>query len=141
NATIELAGPERMSIAEFVGRFMAATGDKRAVIADPQATYYGAVMGDRGIAPGANPRLGPTRFEGWLARWVPQAQSRTVTGHCRDRPDGASRPREDGILEPSRPGVIGHVFTASRPLVVPDVVSTPRWRRAQKNPSLALRAS
>ena len=40
NATVELAGPEAMSIAEFVGRFMAASGDKRTVIADPQALYY-----------------------------------------------------------------------------------------------------
>jgi uncharacterized protein YbjT (DUF2867 family) len=66
NAIVELAGPEKTSIAEFVGRFMAASGDKRAVIADPQALYYGAVMGDLGIAPGPNPRLGPTRFEDWL---------------------------------------------------------------------------
>ena len=70
NATIELAGPEKTSIAEFVGRYLAATGDKRTVIADPQATYYGAVMGSRGIAPGANPRLGPTRFEEWFRRSV-----------------------------------------------------------------------
>jgi uncharacterized protein YbjT (DUF2867 family) len=81
NATVEVAGPEAMSIAELVGRFLAATGDKRTVIADPQATYYGAVMGPRGIAPGANPRLGPTRLEDWLARTVLQAQSLTVTAH------------------------------------------------------------
>jgi len=68
NATIELAGPEAMSIADFVGRFMAAKGDKRKVIADPKALYYGAVMGSRGIAPGANPRLGPTRFDAWIGR-------------------------------------------------------------------------
>src|SRR5262249_15157805 len=72
NATIEVAGPEALSIAEFVGRFMAARGDRRKVIADPQAPYYGAVMGSRGIAPGANPRLGPTRFETWMGRSVPQ---------------------------------------------------------------------
>src|SRR3982750_527079 len=35
NATVELAGPEKMSIAGFVGRFLAAIGDKRTVIADP----------------------------------------------------------------------------------------------------------
>jgi uncharacterized protein YbjT (DUF2867 family) len=70
NATVEVAGPEAMSIAEFVGRFLAARGDKRTVIADPQATYYGAVMGSRGLAPGANPRLGPTRFEEWYRRSV-----------------------------------------------------------------------
>ena len=72
NATVELAGPEAMSIAEFVGRFMAARGDKRKVIADPQALYYGAKMGSLGIAPGANPRLGPTRFADWLGRTVSQ---------------------------------------------------------------------
>jgi uncharacterized protein YbjT (DUF2867 family) len=70
NATVEVAGPEALPIAEFVRRFMAASGDKRTVIADPQATYYGAVMGSRGIAPGANPRLGPTRFEEWFRRSV-----------------------------------------------------------------------
>src|SRR3954466_16423252 len=39
NGMVELAGPEWMSIAEFVGRFMAASGDKRKMIADPQARY------------------------------------------------------------------------------------------------------
>src|SRR6516162_8492201 len=68
NATIEIAGPEKMSIAEFVGRFLAASGDKRKVIADPKALYYGAMMDSRGIAPGTNPRLGPTRFEEWFRR-------------------------------------------------------------------------
>jgi hypothetical protein len=68
NATIEMAGPEAMSIADFVGRFMAAKGDKRKVIADPKALYYGAVMGSRGIAPGDNPRIGPTRFDAWIGR-------------------------------------------------------------------------
>jgi uncharacterized protein YbjT (DUF2867 family) len=68
NATIEVAGPEKTSIAEFVRRFLAASGDTRTVVADPKALYYGAVMDDRGIAPGANPRLGPTRFEDWFSR-------------------------------------------------------------------------
>lgn len=68
NATVELAGPEAMSIAEFVGRYMAASGDTRTVTADPKAPYYGAAMDARGIAPGANPRLGPTRFEDWFRR-------------------------------------------------------------------------
>ena len=68
NGMVEVAGPEAMSIAEFVGRYMAASGDKRTVIADPKALYYGAAMDARGIAPGANPRLGPTRFEDWFSR-------------------------------------------------------------------------
>jgi uncharacterized protein YbjT (DUF2867 family) len=72
NAIVELAGPEARSIAEFVGRFLAASGDKRKVIADPQAVYAGAALGSRGIAPGATPRIGPTRFEEWFRRSRPQ---------------------------------------------------------------------
>ena len=68
NATIEIAGPEKMSIAEFVDRFLAASGDERKVIADPKALYYGAAMGSSGIAPGDNPRLSATRFEEWFRR-------------------------------------------------------------------------
>ena len=69
NGTIELAGPEASSVAEFVGRFLAATGDKRTVVADPQARYFGAPLDDRGLAPvGNNPRLGPTRFEAWVGQ-------------------------------------------------------------------------
>src|SRR3954465_11312293 len=80
NATVELAGPEAMSIAEFVGRFMAATGDKRTVIADPQAHYSGAAMDDRGIAPGANPRRGTTRFDDWLGRSLSRVEPSLARG-------------------------------------------------------------
>lgn len=73
NATVELAGPETRSIAEFVGRFLAASGDKRTVVADPDARYYGAALDARGLNPGANPRLGPTRFEAWFDRTRPRA--------------------------------------------------------------------
>ena len=73
NGMVELAGPESAPIAEFVGRYLAASGDKRRVVADPQARYFGAALDDRGLNPGANPRIGPTRFEAWIARTVPQA--------------------------------------------------------------------
>ena len=68
NGIVELAGPEALPIAEFVGRFLAASGDTRTVVADPQARYFGAALDDRGLHPGTNPRLGPTRFEDWLGR-------------------------------------------------------------------------
>lgn len=68
NAIIDLAGPESLSIAAFVGKFLTASGDKRTVVADPQATYFGAALDAQGLNPGANPRLGPTRFEEWAPR-------------------------------------------------------------------------
>jgi uncharacterized protein YbjT (DUF2867 family) len=66
NGIVELAGPESLPIAEFVGRFLAASGDTRTVVADPQALYFGAALDDRGLNPGDNPRVGPTRFSDWL---------------------------------------------------------------------------
>jgi uncharacterized protein YbjT (DUF2867 family) len=69
NATLELAGPEALPMAAFVRRALAASGDPRTVVADPQARYFGAVLDARGLCPdGANPRIGPTRFEEWLRR-------------------------------------------------------------------------
>src|SRR5262245_24167020 len=43
NAMIELAGPETLPMAEFVQRFLTASGDMRKVIPDPKARYFGAV--------------------------------------------------------------------------------------------------
>ena len=68
NGTVEVAGPESLSIADFVGRFLAASGDKRKVIADPDAGYFGAALDDRGLNPGAGALIGPTRFEEWFSR-------------------------------------------------------------------------
>jgi uncharacterized protein YbjT (DUF2867 family) len=72
NGMVELAGPEALPIATFVARFLNASGDKRTVVADPQARYFGAVLDERGLNPGRNPRIGSTRFEEWLSRSVPQ---------------------------------------------------------------------
>ena len=69
NGMLEVAGPESLSIAAFVGKALAASGDTRRVVADPQARYYGAALDERGLRPdGANPRIGPTHFEAWLDR-------------------------------------------------------------------------
>jgi uncharacterized protein YbjT (DUF2867 family) len=68
NGMVEVAGPETRPIAEFVGKYLAASGDKRAVVADPSVLYSGAALDARGLNPGANPRLGPTRFDDWAAR-------------------------------------------------------------------------
>ncbi len=68
NGTIELAGPERISLDELVRRFLSAKQDARRVIADIRARYFGARLTDQSLTPGDNPRIGATRFEDWLAR-------------------------------------------------------------------------
>src|SRR4029077_700152 len=69
NGLLEVAGPESLSVAAFVGKALAASGDKRTVVADPQARYSGAALNDLGLKPrNPNPRIGPTRFEEWVRR-------------------------------------------------------------------------
>lgn len=68
NATIDLAGPESIRQDDLVRQFLAATGDARAVVSDPEATYFGIAVDDRSLTPGARPLLGPTRFGEWLGR-------------------------------------------------------------------------
>jgi uncharacterized protein YbjT (DUF2867 family) len=68
NQTLELAGPESLPMAEFVGRFLAESGDRRTVIADPEARYFGTALDARGLKPDHNPRIGPTKFIDWFSR-------------------------------------------------------------------------
>jgi uncharacterized protein YbjT (DUF2867 family) len=66
NGTIEIAGPERLPLSEFVARYLKATKDPREVASDPQAPYYGIRVDDRSLVPGGNPRLGTIRLEEWV---------------------------------------------------------------------------
>jgi uncharacterized protein YbjT (DUF2867 family) len=75
NGTIEIAGPERVGLDEVVGRFLRATKDPRKVVTDPHARYFGLEVNDQTLTPGLNPRIGPTFFEDWLSRSIPQNQT------------------------------------------------------------------
>jgi uncharacterized protein YbjT (DUF2867 family) len=72
NGTIELAGPEPIRMDDLVRRFLSAKRDARTVTTDAHARYFGTELNDRSLTPGANPRIGPTRFGDWLARSVSQ---------------------------------------------------------------------
>jgi uncharacterized protein YbjT (DUF2867 family) len=67
NRTVELAGPETIRMDDLVRQFLAASGDTREVITDPQATYFGVEVNDQSLTPGDNLRIGSTRFEDWLS--------------------------------------------------------------------------
>ncbi|WP_425614222.1 SDR family oxidoreductase [Anatilimnocola sp. NA78] len=69
NGILEVAGPESLSMAAFIGKVLAAKGDTRGVVVDPQARYYGASLDQLGLNPRfANPRLASTRYEAWFDR-------------------------------------------------------------------------
>ena len=65
---IEIAGPEAVPLDALVRRLFAATGDKRPVVTDAEASYFGVQLDDRSLTPGTGPRLGTTRFADWLAQ-------------------------------------------------------------------------
>jgi uncharacterized protein YbjT (DUF2867 family) len=68
NGVIELAGPERIGLDDLVRRYLAAKGDTRKVVTDIHARYFGAELNDKSLTPGANPQIGSTSFDAWLAQ-------------------------------------------------------------------------
>jgi uncharacterized protein YbjT (DUF2867 family) len=68
NGIVELGGPEQFRLDELVRRYLAARDDRRSLIADPNARYYGAKLGERTLVPDNNATIGETRFEDWLSR-------------------------------------------------------------------------
>jgi uncharacterized protein YbjT (DUF2867 family) len=75
NGVINIAGPEKLGMDDFIRIRFGATGDAREVVADADARYYGAVLDDSTIVPadGENVTVYPTRFSDWLAAQMPGA--------------------------------------------------------------------
>lgn len=69
NGIVEIAGPEPLGIDELVRRQLAATGDERGVVTDPDAEYFGARLHDAALTPtpGGGAWIAPTRFDDWLS--------------------------------------------------------------------------
>ena len=72
NPTIEIAGPEQFGLDELIRTGLRFRGDPREVVADPEARYIGALLGERTLLPGADARTFDPRFEDWLVQTAPQ---------------------------------------------------------------------
>jgi uncharacterized protein YbjT (DUF2867 family) len=68
NGTVEVGGPEKFRLDEFIRRGLAARKDPREVVADPHARYYGIQVKERTLVPEDDAKLGKIRFEDWLAQ-------------------------------------------------------------------------
>ena len=66
NGIIEVAGPEQFRLDELIRRVLRERDDPREVIADPQARYAGAELGERTLVPGDDARLAEIRLDDWL---------------------------------------------------------------------------
>jgi uncharacterized protein YbjT (DUF2867 family) len=66
NGIVEIGGPEPFRFEEVIRRVLAAEGDPREVISDPDAGYFGITVGERTLVPGDGARLGEIRLDDWL---------------------------------------------------------------------------
>jgi hypothetical protein len=63
---VEVAGPQQFRLDELIRRYLEERNDPRQVVADPQARYFGAVLGERTLLPGKGARLAETTLGDWI---------------------------------------------------------------------------
>jgi uncharacterized protein YbjT (DUF2867 family) len=68
---VEIAGPERAPLYEFVARYLQAVGDPREVVSDPEARYFGGRVEEHSLVPLGDARLGRIGLDDWLRRRSP----------------------------------------------------------------------
>ncbi len=66
NGIVEVGGPEAFRFDELIRSLLAADGDSREVVTDPEARYFGGRLSERSLVPDEGATLGKTRFEDWL---------------------------------------------------------------------------
>jgi uncharacterized protein YbjT (DUF2867 family) len=66
NDTLEVGGPERFRFDAFISRALSAKNDKREVVADHHARYFGTELREESLVPGGKARIGKTKYETWI---------------------------------------------------------------------------
>ncbi len=68
NGIVEIAGPERAPLNEFIARYLEAAGDPREVVSDPEARYWGGRVEEHSLVSLGEARLGRIGFDEWFRR-------------------------------------------------------------------------
>ena len=66
NAVVEVAGPQEFRLNELIRQGLRALNDRREVIADTRAGYYGIDVDERTLLPSKGAQMSEIRFEDWL---------------------------------------------------------------------------
>jgi uncharacterized protein YbjT (DUF2867 family) len=66
NATVEVGGPVRMPMSEFIRYYLNATEDPRQLVADEHAHYFGVELNDTSLITADNACIGKIKYEDWL---------------------------------------------------------------------------
>ena len=72
NATIEIGGPVRTTMYEFIRYYLDTIEDSRQLIMDEHARYFGTELNDE-LVPGDRARLGKVKYEEFLGKQLMQA--------------------------------------------------------------------
>jgi uncharacterized protein YbjT (DUF2867 family) len=73
NTTVEVGGPVRMPMSEFIRYFLAATEDPRQVVPDAHALYFGVELNDTALVTDEKERLGKIKYQDWLSKQLVKA--------------------------------------------------------------------
>jgi uncharacterized protein YbjT (DUF2867 family) len=74
NGTIEIAGPERSTMPEFVTRYLQDTKDPRKVVPNSNNQYYGGQIPNNALVPlDGKAKLGAINYEKWLGMQLQKA--------------------------------------------------------------------
>jgi len=68
NATVEVGGPVRMPMSEFIRYYLTVTEDSHELVPDEHALYFGVEINDTALVPGENARLGKIKYEDWFSK-------------------------------------------------------------------------
>ena len=68
NGVVEVAGPQQFRFDELIRQGLRARQDRREVVADPHARYFGAELGERSLIPAGAAQLGTIRLQEWLTQ-------------------------------------------------------------------------
>jgi uncharacterized protein YbjT (DUF2867 family) len=66
NTTVEVAGPVRMPMYEFIRYYLNELEDSRRLVEDEHALYFGSELNDESLAPGNNALIGKMQYEHWF---------------------------------------------------------------------------
>jgi uncharacterized protein YbjT (DUF2867 family) len=77
NGIIQIAGPERAPFAAFLARYLRAIGDRREVISDPEARYFGGRVEAQSLVPLGTAQLGQITLDAWVAKMIGGASLHT----------------------------------------------------------------
>jgi len=67
NTTVEVGGPVRMLMSEFIRFYLNATEDSHQLIPDEHALYFGTEINDESLVPSKYARFGKIKYEDWLS--------------------------------------------------------------------------